>query len=106
MPQEPLHRPRRAVAERADGVALNLSGDIPQQIDLALMRAALSHAREHAPHPAHALATRRALAAAFVFVEIGDARHRTDDVRALVHHDNSGGAESGFLFAATVEIHQ
>ena len=34
---EPLHRPRRSVAQRADGVALDLLRDIEQQVDLALL---------------------------------------------------------------------
>ena len=56
MPQQPLHWPRCAIAERADGVALDLGGDVPQETDLTLMRTTLGHAREHAPHPSHALA--------------------------------------------------
>src|SRR6202165_1064565 len=38
--QQALHRPRRAVAERADGVALDLLGDLEQHVDLALVGAA------------------------------------------------------------------
>src|SRR6516225_2302788 len=106
MPQQPLHRPSRAIAERADGVALDLGGDVPQQVDLALVGAALGHAREHTPHPAHALATGRALPATLVLIEIGDARHSAHDIRAFVHHYYGGGAERRFLFSAAVEIHQ
>ena len=76
MADEALDRPGRRVAERADRVALDLLGDFQQHVDLALLRAALGHARQHAPHPARALAARRALAAALVLVEIGDARDR------------------------------
>src|SRR5665647_2573663 len=89
MPQQALHRPGGAVAEGADGVALDLGRDLHQHVDLALLRAAFRHAGEHAPHPAHALAARRALAAALVLVEIRDARHRADDVGGLVHHDDA-----------------
>src|SRR4051794_34080888 len=80
MPNEALHRPGGAVAERADGVPLDLLGHIEQHVDLALLRAAVGHPRQHAPHPAHALAARRTLAAAFMLVEIGDTRERLDDV--------------------------
>src|SRR5208337_5074652 len=76
VPQQALHRPGRAVAEGADGVAFDLLGHIPQGIDFALVGAAFRHALEQAPHPAHALAARRALAAALVLIEIGDTRHR------------------------------
>ena len=106
MPQQALHRPGRAVAEGADGVAFDLGRDFHQHVDLALVRAAFGHALEHAPHPAHALAARRALAAALVLVEIGNARHRPHDVGRLVHDDHGGGAERRFLVAAAVEIHQ
>src|SRR3954453_13050351 len=35
VPQQALHRPRRPVAERADGVAFDLLGNIEQHVDLA-----------------------------------------------------------------------
>src|SRR3954467_2980231 len=70
VPHQALHRPGRAVAERADGVPLDLLGHVHQHVDLAPVRAAFGHAHQHAPHPAHALAARRALAAALVLVEI------------------------------------
>src|SRR5215218_667371 len=64
MANEPLHRPGRAVAERANGMTLDLLGHVHQHVDLAPVRAAFGHAHQHAPHPAHALSARRALAAA------------------------------------------
>src|ERR1043165_677265 len=70
--QEALHRPGRTVAERADGMALDLPGYVHQHVDLAAVRAALRHAHQHAPHPTHAFAARRALATTLVLVEIGD----------------------------------
>src|SRR4051812_21143495 len=70
MAQQSLYRPSRAVAERADGMALDLLGDLHQHVDLAVGGATLRHASEHAPHPAHAFATRRALPAGLVLVEI------------------------------------
>ena len=77
-----------------------------QHVDFADSRVPDGHAVEHPPHPAHAFAARRALAAALVLVEIGNARHRFDDVVGLVHDDHRGGAERRFLVAAAVEIHQ
>src|SRR6185503_19870258 len=70
MADQALDRPRRRIAQRADGVALDLGGDLEQQVDLALVGAALGHAGEHPPHPAGALAARGALAAALMLVEI------------------------------------
>src|SRR5262245_65234540 len=83
MADEALHWPRRAVAERADGVSLDLGRDFHQHVDLALVRAAFRHAAEHPPHPTHALAAGRALAAALVLVEVRDAGHGSDDVGRL-----------------------
>src|SRR5947209_3220487 len=78
--KQSLHRPRRAIAEGANGVPLDLGRHFHQHVDLAPMRPALRHAREHPPHPAHALAAWRALAATFVLVEIRNASHGADDV--------------------------
>src|SRR5260221_9525742 len=46
MPKQALHRPSRAVPERANGVALDLSRDLHEHIDLALVRAAF-RSEEH-----------------------------------------------------------
>src|SRR4051794_34416294 len=67
--QQALYGPGRAVAEGADGVALDLLRHFEQHVDLALLGAAFRHAGQHAPHPAHPFAAGRALAAAFVLVE-------------------------------------
>src|SRR5262250_828794 len=93
MPKQALHRPGRAVSERTNSVAFNLSRDLHQHVDLVLVRAAFRHAAEHPPHPAHALAAGRALAAALVLVEIRDPGHGTDGVSRLIHHDHGRRAE-------------
>ena len=100
-----LDRPGRRVAERADGVALDLLRDVEQHVDLAALGAALGHAQHHAPHPARALAAGRALAAALVLVEVGDAGDRRDDVGRLVEHDHRRRAEAGAEVAQRVEVH-
>src|ERR1700759_2975233 len=84
MPQQALYRPRGAIAEGADRVTLDLLRHLEQHVDLTLVGATFGHAGEHAPHPAHAFAARRALTAALVFVEVGDARHGAHDIRRLV----------------------
>src|SRR5262245_50397910 len=70
MADEALDWPSRRVAKRADRVTFHLVCHFQQHIDLALLRPALRHPREHAPHPAGSLPTGRALAAAFVLVEV------------------------------------
>src|SRR6185437_7834633 len=101
-----LDRPSRGVAQRADGVTLDLLGDLQQHVDLALMGAALGHAGQHPPHPAGSFAAWRALAAALMLVAIGDAGDRPDQVGRLVHHDDSRGAKAGAQLAQAVEIHR
>src|SRR5690348_9673378 len=80
MRNQSLDRPSRRIAERANGVAFDLRCDLKQHVDLALLRAALGHTREHAPHPTRSFAARRALAAALVLVEISDPGDRADQV--------------------------
>src|SRR6516164_1948411 len=106
MRDQALDRPRRGIAERADGVALDLLGDLKQHVDLALVRAALGHAAENPPHPPRSLAARGALATALMLVEIGDARNRPDQVVRLVLDNDGGGSETGAQLAKAVEIHR
>ena len=65
----------------------------------------LAQPLHHAPHPAGALAARRALAAALVLVEEGDAGDGGDEVGGLVHHDHRRGAEAALQVTQRVEIH-
>src|SRR5581483_8049341 len=74
MADQSLHRPRRTIRQRADRVALDLLGDVVQRVDLLDPRVTRNHAFHHAPDPAEPLTTGRALAAALVFVEIGQPR--------------------------------
>src|ERR1051325_10914842 len=64
--QEALHRPRRALPEGTDGMSLVLLGAYLQRAAPPDGRAPLLPARHPPPHPAAALAARRALAAALV----------------------------------------
>src|SRR5262249_17989104 len=80
MPQQALDRPSGTVAKGADGVTFDLLRHLHQHVDLTLLRPTFRHAGEDAPHPSHAFAARRALAAAFVLVEIRDAGHRADNI--------------------------
>src|SRR6185312_11321331 len=70
MADQALHRPGRGIAQGADGVAFDLERDLEQHVDLLDRGVAFDHALHHAPHPAGALAARRALAAALVLVEL------------------------------------
>src|SRR5580693_7665174 len=60
MGDEPLDRPGRSVAERADRMTFDLLGDVEQHIDFALLSPAFDHALHDAPHPSRTFATGRA----------------------------------------------
>src|SRR3546814_2703251 len=86
---EALDRPGRRVAKRADRVAFHLTGHFLKQVDLVKLRVAGAKPLHHPPHPARAFAAGRALATAFMLVEIADPADRADDVRGFVHDDRS-----------------
>ena len=67
---------------------------------------AFAQALHHSPHPAGALAARRALAAALMLVEIADPTDRADDVGRLVHDDDGRRAEAGAKRLQPIEIHR
>ncbi len=74
MPDQALDRPCRRIAERTDGVAFDLLGDLEQRVDLAVMGVAGAMRSITRHHPAGAFAARRALAAALMLVEVAEAR--------------------------------
>ena len=91
MPDQALDRPGRRIAERADRMTFDLTGQgflefdrFPQSVPRfrrtirSIMRA----------QPSRAFAARRALAAAFMLVEAGKTGDRPHDVGGFVHHDH------------------
>jgi hypothetical protein len=105
MADQALDRPGRRIAKRADRVPLDLLGDVEQHVDLLDLGLALHQPVHHPHHPARALAAGRALAAAFVLVELRQPPDRLDDVGGLVHHDHRRGAQARPLLAQPVEVH-
>src|SRR5512134_3941652 len=93
MTDEALHRPRRGVAERADGVALDLVGDVDEHVDVGLLALPREDPPERAVEPAGAFPTRRALAAGLRVVEAREALEHLDHAGGLVHDDDRGRAE-------------
>src|SRR3546814_12112178 len=92
MLDQPLDRPCGGVAERTDGVAFDLLGDVEQSVDLADVGVAGAQPLHHAPHPAGALAARGDMAAAFMLVEIADAADRLTHAGGFIPHDPSPGS--------------
>jgi len=70
MADEALDGPSGCITQRTNGVALDLAADLLQHVDLTLARITLHHARHDTRHPTGALAAGRALATAFMLVEI------------------------------------
>mmetsp|Transcript_19846 Transcript_19846/g.46594 ORF Transcript_19846/g.46594 Transcript_19846/m.46594 type:complete len:218 (+) Transcript_19846:60-713(+) len=106
MPEQALHRPSRGVPERADGMALDLPADLLEHGYLPLVGVALLHPDEYVLEPRRALPARRALAAALVLVEVGEAADGPDHVHRVVEHGDGGGAQAGTLRAEVVELHE
>ena len=59
-----------------------------------------------APHPAGAFAARRALAAAFMLVEVGQPGDGANDIGRFVHDDDGSGAETRLQIAQAIKIHR
>src|SRR3972149_11207411 len=57
-----LHWQRRGIPQRADGAALDVVGDMVQQVEVFGAAFAVLDAVDHAIHPAGTFAARRALA--------------------------------------------
>src|SRR5690606_24151308 len=65
----------------------------------------LDHAADHAVHPAGALAAWRALAAAFLVVEPGDALAGANHAGGVVHDDHRARTQAGAGLLDRVVIH-
>src|SRR5215469_9135465 len=105
MLEEALHRPGGGIAERADGVSLDVVRHIEQEPQLLAPRLPGEHAPEHAVHPAGALAARRALPARLRHVEARDALEHPHHAGGLVHDDGGAGAERGARGLHRVVVH-
>ena len=70
LPDETLYGPGSGVAQSANGVSLDLIGQLLEHVDLGEVGVALLHALEHVDHPAGTFTAWSALAAALVLVEL------------------------------------
>src|SRR5260370_22676664 len=84
--EEPEHRPRRGVAERADRVAGDAVRDRREQLEIVRLAVAVGDAPRDLLEPAGALAARRALPARLVREELHDPPRRLRDIGLIVHH--------------------
>ena len=90
----------------ANSVALDLLREFLQHINFALPSLSSLEALHNLLGPLAAFSTRRALPAALVLVEGREPRYGADDVRALIHDDNSCGAQARLAVLEGVEVHE
>src|SRR5258705_13060488 len=90
---ESAHRHRRRIAQRADSAALDVIGDIVQEVKIFSPALAVLDTVDHAIQPAGALASWRALAARFFVVEIRQPEQTPDHAARLIHDDHRTRAE-------------
>ena len=101
-----LDRPSEGLAERADGVALDLLRKLLQHINLPFASETTLKAVHDLIRPLRTLATGGTLAAGLVVVELGEAGDGADHVGGAIHDDDGGGAEPGLRVLERVEVHE
>src|SRR5262247_2015775 len=74
MLDEALHRQRRSIAQRADGAAGDVVGDVVEKVEVLEPALAVLDPVHHAVEPAGALAAGRALPAGLLEIEIRQAQ--------------------------------
>ena len=95
---------RGGVAERAEGAAHHVFGEVLDVVDVLLCAAAGVDAGEGLLDPVRALAAGDAPAAGLVLVEADGAEGELDDGDGLVEHDDAAGAEHGAGLGHLVEV--
>src|SRR5690242_9264782 len=103
---EALHRQRGRVAECADRASLDVVRDVRQHVEVLGATVAVLDAIDHPPHPAGALATRRALAARLFEVEVRQAQQALHHAPRLVEDDDGARAEHRAGLGDRVVIHR
>lgn len=106
MSDQTLDGPGEGLAESADGVALDLLGELLHHVDLTLAGGAFLEAVHDLLSPLGALATGSALAAGLVVVELAETGDGADDVGGLIHDDDGRGTKTGLRVLEGVEVHE
>lgn len=101
-----LDGPCESLAESANGVTLDLLGELLHHVNLTLAGSTLLEALHDLLGPLGALTTRCALAARFVVVELAETGDGADNVSGLVHDDDGSSTETGLRVLECVEVHE
>src|ERR1700733_518807 len=99
------HRHGRCVAERAEGAAQHVLGEVAHVIDIFHRAVAFVEAGHRLLQPVCAFAAGDAPAAALLLVELDGAERKLDDRDRLIKDDDAGGTEHGTRLAHLVEVH-
>lgn len=101
-----LDGPGKGLTQSADGVTLDLLGQLLEHVDLTLAGLTLLHTLHHLHGPLAALTAGSALTARLVLVEGGQTRDGANNVGRLVHDDNGSGTETTLRVLQGVEVHE
>ena len=88
VPDETLNGPGGSVAERANGVSVDLEGKLFKHVDLSEISIAELHALEKVNHPTSTLSAGSALSTTLVLVELSQTQDRVDHICLFVHYNN------------------
>src|SRR5690606_35038917 len=100
------HRHGGCIAESADGAAHDVFGHVVQQGHVGRTTVTPMNAVHQTPEPARAFTAGRALSAALVHVEVGQALQGFDHAARIVHDDHRARAQHGTGFGDGVVVHR
>src|SRR3546814_16547834 len=86
-------------------MALDRLGDFEEHVDFADFSFARTQAFHHTPHPARAFTAGRALTAAFMFVEIRQARNGANNISGIFHDNDGCSTEPRTEYLQDIENH-
>ncbi|KAG1438678.1 hypothetical protein G6F57_019745 [Rhizopus arrhizus] len=94
------------VTQGADGAAHDVACHVVQQVQIFRTAVTVFDAMHHAIEPAGAFAARRALAAAFLEIEVRQAQERLHHAARFVHDDHSARTEHRAGLGDGVIVHR
>mmetsp|Transcript_15536 Transcript_15536/g.21831 ORF Transcript_15536/g.21831 Transcript_15536/m.21831 type:complete len:217 (+) Transcript_15536:164-814(+) len=106
MTNQTLDRPGSSIPKSTDSVALNLTGQLIQHIDLSEIGVTFLHAGHNVVEPSGAFTARSALSARLVLVEGRQTANSSNHVGTLVENSDSSSAQTTLHSFQCVKIHE
>lgn len=103
---ESLNWPGSSITKSADGVTLNLVGELFEHVNFGEIGISLLDSLKDVNHPAGTLSAWSALSATFVLVELGESEDGIDHISLLIHNNNSGCTETTLPILEIIEVHK